>query len=116
NGTPGDPLSVQPPASANFINGVWSGEISANPATNLSVRASFAQILGASNPFDVVQSNQAPIILTNPVGRLVYLGSNVTLSVRAFGAPPITYQWRRSGANLQDTGNISGTASAVLTV
>jgi hypothetical protein len=112
SGTPG-----LVPASANFINGVWSGDMNlVNPGTDFSLRASLAHIIGASNPFDVIQSNQPPTILTQSVGRLVYPGSNVTLSVRAFGAPPITYQWRRSGANLVDAGNISGTASPLLAI
>ncbi|HEY0550948.1 MAG TPA: immunoglobulin domain-containing protein [Verrucomicrobiae bacterium] len=116
-GGPPGALSAVSPTSANFINGVWSGDISLpNPATNSYVRAAFAQFLEASNPFDVVRSNQAPIILTNPASRLVYPGSNVILSVRALGAPPITYQWRRSGANLPDAGNISGTASPNLAI
>ncbi len=117
SGTPGGALSVVSPASANFSNGVWSGHIDLpNPDIDLSLRASIAGILGASNPFDVVHSNQPPTLLTQPVGRLVYPGSNVTLSLRAFGTPPITYRWRRNGANLQDEENISGTASAILAI
>ena len=37
---------------------------------------------------------EAPTILTQPQGRSVAPGSNVTFSVTAAGTPPLNYQWR----------------------
>jgi uncharacterized delta-60 repeat protein len=42
----------------------------------------------------------APAIALNPVGGSLALGSSVTLSVRATGTGPYTYQWRKNGANI----------------
>ena len=63
-----------------------------------------------------------PGILTHPLGQLVYVGTNITLSVIANGTTPLNYQWRKGqsdilGANgstytignaqLSDAGNYS---------
>ena len=42
----------------------------------------------------------APLFTTQPQSRTVSFGSNVTFSVTAAGAPPLTYQWRLNGALL----------------
>lgn len=41
-------------------------------------------------------------------------GQALTLSVSALGSMPLTYQWRRDGADLLDDGRITGTTSSSL--
>ena len=57
-----------------------------------------------------------PIITTQPQAQTLLEGSTATLSVQAIGDSPLTYQWRRDGANLADGGNLSGSATANLTL
>ncbi len=42
----------------------------------------------------------APSVTTPPLSSVVPLGSSTTLSVRAGGTGPFTYQWRRNGTNI----------------
>ena len=43
-------------------------------------------------------------------------GSTVTLTASVIGYPAPTFQWRKNGADITDGGNLSGTASATLTI
>lgn len=42
----------------------------------------------------------SPVIRRQPVSRLVSAGGAVTFSVVAQGAPPLSYQWRKDGADI----------------
>ena len=57
-----------------------------------------------------------PGITTQPISRTVAIGSNVTFTVNATGTAPLNYQWFKDGSALADGGNISGSATAALTV
>jgi len=61
-------------------------------------------------------SNCPPSILVQPAGLTVRPGTNVTFSVTATGTQPLSYQWRKNGANLGSGGRISGATSASLTI
>lgn len=52
----------------------------------------------------------APTITTQPASQTVTAGANVTFTVAASGTAPLSYQWRRNGANL------SGAASPTLSL
>lgn len=58
----------------------------------------------------------APTITVQPQSQTAWAGTNVTFTVTATGTAPLGYQWRRGGANLTDGGNVSGAATAVLTL
>jgi hypothetical protein len=47
-----------------------------------------------------VRSHLAPVILTSPTSQSVTQGSSVNLSVRALGSPPLSYQWRFNGGDM----------------
>ena len=47
-----------------------------------------------------VTVNTAPAITTQPQGQTVSAGANVTFTVTATGTAPLTYQWRKGGANI----------------
>src|SRR5262249_28525197 len=53
-----------------------------------------------------VQSS-TPLITQQPEDRSVFVGSTATFSVTAVGSLPLTYQWRRDGADLPGATNQS---------
>ncbi|TAK94400.1 MAG: hypothetical protein EPO07_16750 [Verrucomicrobia bacterium] len=71
----------------------------------------------------VLPSGPRPVIVSQPTGRLVSVGDNVsfTVSISSASATPLNYQWRKNGTPVADgsTGNgstYSGTAAATLAV
>ncbi|MEK7675951.1 MAG: chitobiase/beta-hexosaminidase C-terminal domain-containing protein, partial [Verrucomicrobiota bacterium] len=83
------------PDPGSFFTG-WSNDVSGtlNPLalvmnTNKLVTAQFR-----------LSSEQPPAIEQQPVGGTFLAGTNVTLEVTATGAAPLTYQWRKDGANI----------------
>ncbi len=61
-------------------------------------------------------TNFAPVIDLQPQSVTNYVGLPVTLSVHAYGTPPISYQWKKGGVPLSDGGTISGANSSALTI
>lgn len=57
-----------------------------------------------------VPTGVSPIIVTQPQGGNVTSGSSVTLSARAYGSAPLSYQWQRNGTPL------SGETGRTLTI
>ena len=57
-----------------------------------------------------------PTITAQPQSQTATAGANVTFAVTADGTAPLGYQWRKSGATLTDGGNVSGAATAALTL
>jgi hypothetical protein len=72
-------------------------------------------VVAASSPIGV---SGAPQIFTDVKSTNVYAGRTVTFNVIASGSDPLTYQWYypNLSAPLSDGGNISGSASAALTL
>ena len=58
---------------------------------------------------------QAPLITAQPAGRSVVAGTNVTFSVTALGAVPLSYQWRKNGTNIVGATSASYSISSVQT-
>ena len=63
-----------------------------------------------------VLAGSPPSITSDPIAATVYQGSNAAFTVTASGSAPLVYRWQRSGTNLVDRGNISGSAASTLTV
>ncbi|MBI2925514.1 MAG: PQQ-binding-like beta-propeller repeat protein [Verrucomicrobia bacterium] len=57
-----------------------------------------------------------PRITTQPQSQTVGAGTNVTFTVTAIGAEPLSYQWQRNGADLADGDDISGAKTPTLTI
>ena len=63
--------------------------------------------------FGVASGLQAPLISQEPASRIVVAGQTGTFSTVATGAPTVTYQWRRNGADIAGaTANSYTTPSA----
>lgn len=59
----------------------------------------------------------APSITAQPQAQTVDQGDNVSFTVQASGTSPLTYQWRRNGADVANvSGRISGATSATLSI
>jgi uncharacterized repeat protein (TIGR03803 family) len=76
----------------------------------------------ASNAYGSVTSAPAvlqmvispPIITSQPVSQTILEGRTAVFTVEAEGNMPLLYQWQRSGTNLVDSGNVSGSATGSL--
>jgi len=54
-----------------------------------------------------------PIITGQPLSQTVWMGSNVTFHVVVSGAPPLSYQWLKSGSNIVGAAAASYTLAGV---
>ena len=61
-------------------------------------------------------SSYPPVIVTQPQGRMVFPGAQVTLSAAATGAQPISYQWLFNGTNLTDGPHYVGSSTGSLAI
>ena len=57
-----------------------------------------------------------PLITTQPANQAVAPGATITFSVTVSGTTPLNYQWRKDGSVMIDGGNVSGSATATLTL
>jgi hypothetical protein len=106
-------------SSAGIIS--WTPTQAQAPSTNTIttvVTDNGSPPLSATNSFLVIvtQSNPPPVITSQPLSRTNNAGTTATFSVTATGSS-LTYQWiKNSTINLVDGGNISGAATANLTI
>jgi uncharacterized repeat protein (TIGR03803 family) len=73
-------------------------------------------VAGAGVIFRVNINSPGLQISAQPIAQDAYLGANVFFSVAVIGNAPFAYQWKENGTNLTDGGNISGSATRVLTI
>ena len=111
------PPAVNPTNADGFVNGVWTGSVAVRgPVTNIMLRVSdTAGHTGLSNPFDVMRTNQPPVIVTPPASQTVLEGDSAFFSTSVYGLPPLSYQWRLNNTNLAGATNATLTISKVST-
>jgi GH25 family lysozyme M1 (1,4-beta-N-acetylmuramidase) len=73
-------------ASVSGISGAVDGDVFNGTAASLAAM----MVIGSG----------MPSITNQPLGQVVTLGSNVTFTVGATGAPPLAYQWRFNSTNI----------------
>ena len=93
------------------INPVGTGDAATNyncVATNTSG--------SATSDNAALTVNIGPSITTQPQHLTLTVGGTAVFSVVASGTPAPSYQWRKNNVPLADGGNISGSATATLTI
>jgi hypothetical protein len=97
-------------------------QLTAIPATGWQFSGWSGDLTGAANPATVMMNGPKsvtaiftetitpPSITTQPASQTEPAGSNVTFSVVASGTAPLSYQWKKDGAD------ISGATSSTLTL
>ena len=93
-------LPVTPTSSGAFVGGVWNGNVTLGSiATNVVLKADDgAGHVATSNPFNVVDPNAAPPIVTkDPQSRTNNTGDNATFTVEATSSSTPSYFWRKNG-------------------
>ena len=88
---------------------LWS-IASSSDGTKLVAVSQYGQIYTAYIP------TNPPSITKQPLDLASCPDSSPMLSATATGTPPLSYQWRKDGANLVDGGNVVGSASNNLTL
>ena len=81
-------------ADTNLI--VGAARVTVAPAERHGVARLFAFVPPLPPP---------PVIVEQPLTQIVDAGTNVTFSVMATGAPPLSYQWRKDGARIKNATN-----------
>jgi len=89
---------------------------SIDAATYSVVASNTAGSAASSDAALTINTGTAPAITTEPASQTVNAGTTITFSVVATGTPAPTYQWRKNGINLSNSGNISGATGAALTL
>ncbi len=109
------PLSYQWQKNSAAIGGATSSSYTTPAETASDNGAQFSVVV--SNSAGTVTSNAAiltvnspPAVTAQPVNQTVAVGQTATFSVTATGTAPLSYQWRKNGANIS-----GATASAYTT-
>ena len=76
----------------------------------------FHHFSASSTTMTIGVGAEGPVITGQPQSRTNFEGTAATFTVATTGTLPLSYQWRRDGTNLQDLANISGAATASLTL
>jgi hypothetical protein len=118
------PMTYQWRKNGTNITGATSNSYS-TPATTMSDSGSTFSVI-ISNSAGSVNSNNAtltvnqaaavaPSITTQPGNQTVTAGQTATFSVLASGTAPLSYQWRKNGANISGANASSYTTAATTT-
>jgi uncharacterized repeat protein (TIGR03803 family) len=78
------------------------------------VTNSTSSVLSAGAALGVISS--PPQITVQPASQTGLVGASAAFTVTAAGNLPLSYQWQENGTNLTDGGQISGSATSVLTL
>jgi uncharacterized delta-60 repeat protein len=100
------------------LNAPGSFGTEATLVTALARTAEGDVMVGATRVFDTASTRRgvarlfgnlppAPVITQQPVNQTVDAGTNVTFSIIATGAPPITFQWRKNAVSIKNETNSS---------
>jgi len=122
-------LWINPAASTFGSNSAPSPTITATRGADLNANGIRAFVLGCrTNPppgcivddlrIGTVWSmvTGGPGIAVQPQDQALGAGSTAVFTVKATGADPLSYQWRKNGIDLADGGKIFGAHSAILSI
>ncbi len=84
---------------------------------NLPVGLTNAVAIAAGEEHDLaIVTDGSPFVTKQPASQTLSSNSTVQFTVTALGAPQLNYQSQKNGVNLTDGGNVSGSATATLTL
>jgi uncharacterized repeat protein (TIGR03803 family) len=61
-------------------------------------------------------TSSVPVIVGPPLNQTAVPGATASFTVAAVGDGPLFYQWQKDSVNLTDSGNVSGSATATVTL
>jgi uncharacterized delta-60 repeat protein len=99
------------------VSGGWQLS-SVNLPTNTVIRARGYAMGGSDNAsgWFVEEIIGPPAVTSSPASLTNNPGTSATFAAAALGAAPLSYHWLKNGVLLDDTGNISGAHTAVLSM
>ena len=113
------PLSYQWKKNGANISGATSASYT-TPATTQGDNGSLFAVIVSNSAGSVTSNNAtltvnaliAPSITTQPANKTVTAGQTATFSVTATGTAPLSYQWKKNGANISGATSASYTTPA----
>ena len=117
------PLSYQWKKNNSNISGATASNYTTPPASiadtgaqfTVTVSDSVGNVTSEAATLTVTATSLAPSITTQPANRTVVAGQTATFSVTAAGTAPLSYQWRKNGANIGGATAASYTTPATTT-
>jgi hypothetical protein len=92
------------------------GAAAATGARDVTITNPDGQIATGVGLFSVNGGCTSPSVTGQPSNQSACSGASAAFSVTAAGSAPLSFQWRRGTTNLVSGGNISGAATATLTI
>jgi hypothetical protein len=107
--------------STDRLSGIDGPQFSISPvlpqdAGTYEVVVAQAGLETAAQPVELLVDVVLPLVTNHPLSRSVASGDTVTFSGGASGDPTLVYRWQRDGADLDDGGRFTGTATPELTI
>lgn len=115
------PLSYQWRKNGGNISGGTGSSYQTPATTSVDDGATFSVVVSNSagsatsnNATLTLQAAVAPAITSQPANKTVLEGQSASFSVTASGSAPLSYQWRKNGANISGATSSSYTTSATV--
>ena len=70
----------------------------------------------ATSTMATLTVNNPPLITGQPTNQSVVVGGTAVFKVVATGTAPLSYQWKKDGVSVVESGSVSGTTTAALTL
>ena len=102
------------PAASTADSGTYT-VIVANSAGSVTSAPATLTVLAPTTPAPVTPAAIAPVITAPPADQTANAGARVTLSVAATGTAPLSYRWRKDGADVLNASSATLTFDPVQT-
>ena len=117
-------LNVNHAAGTLTGHGTATVAVSLNNLANTLTVGTYTGTLAFTDANDGVAQDRvftlnvvSPPVITGEPGNVTTLdGATITFNVSAMGGMPLYYQWNHNGTNLVDSGDVSGSTTAKLTI
>ena len=110
------PGNVAQGANANFTVNFTAPNAPGTYTANFRMNSSSLVYFGAQAALTIDVVTPGPTITTQPQSKTVNPGVNTSFTVAATGSGPLSYQWRKNGANLSNGTKYAGVTTTTLTI